>query len=89
MWSKGWSLEVEDGGRDGRGLGAMTGRRYSGLKMGSKQKAQSCTTAGVAAGLPTATKTLPRAPHVMERAFRRGPEEASDQGAIASSSGAC
>ncbi|KAK7184929.1 hypothetical protein PSPO01_08841 [Paraphaeosphaeria sporulosa] len=43
--------------------------------------------AGVRAGFRYATKTLPRTPHVMERVFRRGPEE--HQGAIASSFGAC
>jgi hypothetical protein len=84
---KGLSLNVEVGGRVGRGLGAMTGRRCLGLKMGRKQPAQSCTKAGMEAGFLYATETLPRTPHVMERVFRRGPDE--HQGAIASSSGAC
>jgi hypothetical protein len=84
---KGLPLNVEVGGRVGRGLGAMTGRRCLGLKMGRKQSVQSRRDAGMGAGLLYATETLPRTPHVMERVFRRGPDE--HQGVIASSPGVC
>lgn len=40
-------LNLEDGGRVGRCLGAMTGRRCSALKMGRKQSAQSLGLAGM------------------------------------------
>lgn len=39
------------------------------------------------AGMSKASKTFPWNPHVIQQAFRRGPEE--HQGAVASSLGAC
>ena len=74
---KGLSLILGGGGRAGLRLGPMTGRRYSALRMGSLYSAQSLGLAGIRQGCRKPPKTFPWGTHVIERAFRRGPEESA------------